>query len=285
MDGRFLYNRRISLNLSQIEVAQSLGYSSQMVSLWESNKNTPSLNVLGKYASILNIDLEGLILAINKKENTFCDELFFDSVAFGQNIRRLRRLKGITQKDLAKIISCPANALMRFEKGISYPSIEQFVALCNYFKVKFDELYFCIKLSPSKDTKAKKKKVILPILIPIIIAVSVGGTTMGVTLSNNRKKASNADINNNSEPLTDLTFYNSGINDDSVTSMDIDLTNKSPLGQALFGTYPQDPLSHPRNSDRSGTLLCPRQFLQDIFSYGQNCCSRSRVTKAAHRRN
>ena len=61
INSSFLYERRIEAGLSQSDVANVLGYSVQLVSMWESGKNAPSLHVLGKYASLLQIDLEGII--------------------------------------------------------------------------------------------------------------------------------------------------------------------------------------------------------------------------------
>lgn len=54
--GEFLYQKRIERGLSQAQVASELGYSVQLISLWESGKNVPSITILAKYASILGVD-------------------------------------------------------------------------------------------------------------------------------------------------------------------------------------------------------------------------------------
>ena len=103
INSSFLYERRIEAGLSQSDVANALGYSVQLVSMWESGKNAPSLHVLGKYASLLQIDLEGIIYSKVIKKNNLCDELTFNAVEFGNNIKRLRKKKNLTQKTISRL--------------------------------------------------------------------------------------------------------------------------------------------------------------------------------------
>ena len=177
MNKDFLRKRRIEVGLSQEFIADSLGYSTQTISLWESGKASPSLIVWSKYASLLKIDLEGLILDKNKKENDYSDSLSFDSNKFASELRRLRKNKGITQLDLAKNFNINVGLIIKFEKGKSFPNVKQFIALCVYYKLSFDELYFSISVNKvvEKETP-KKKRIPIPILVPIIITLA-GGTT------------------------------------------------------------------------------------------------------------
>ena len=100
MNKDFLRKRRIEIGLSQESIANVLGYSIQTISLWESGKASPNLMVWSKYASLLQIDLEGLILDKDKKDNNYSDDLAFDANKFANELRRLRKNKGLTQIDL-----------------------------------------------------------------------------------------------------------------------------------------------------------------------------------------
>lgn len=176
MNSSFLANQRSKLGLSQGEIAAKLGYSVQMVSLWEKGGAVPSFPILGQYASLLQIDLEGLLFGKAKKENSYCEEHEFDGKTFGSNIRLLRKQKGWTQKELSEKIFCPVNALTRIEKGESFPSIEQFIALAGIFQKSYDELYFCVEVAaPTQEEQPVKKKrsAFLRIVLPILIAVTV----------------------------------------------------------------------------------------------------------------
>ena len=54
--GSFLKSKRNQANLSLSQVGDILGYSSQAVYSWESNKALPELAVWSKYANILGSD-------------------------------------------------------------------------------------------------------------------------------------------------------------------------------------------------------------------------------------
>ena len=183
INGSFLYERRIEAGLSQSDIANALGYSVQLISMWESGKNSPSLPCLGKYASLLGLDLEGIINSKVSKKNNLCDELSFNAIGFANNIKRLRKKKKLTQKQLADSISCNVNQLIKYEKGSSFPSIEQFISLSKVFKTRLDVLYFCLDYKPEDIQKEKKKTKVLLIVLPIVAAVSASSLTLGITLS------------------------------------------------------------------------------------------------------
>ena len=206
LDCNFLSSRRIELGLSQIDIAKELGYSVQLVSFWESGKNLPSLQILSKYASILQVDLEGIIYGRAIKSNDYSDTLSFDADLFGKNLRHLRKKKKLTQKELAAKIDCPVNAIIRFEKGTSSPTIPQFLDLCKIFDKSVDELYFVITIDNNKPVRKKKFFIPLLILIPILVVTGGGvatGTVIGVNhaINNNKNHIENtsSDISTNSE--------------------------------------------------------------------------------------
>ncbi len=185
MNHSFLANRRSKLGLSQGEIASKFGYSVQTVSLWETGKSTPPLPVLGQYASLLQIDFEGLLFGGEKKDNPYCDEHVFDPIAFGKNLRLLRKQNGLTQKEVADKICCSANALTRFEKGDSFPSVEQFIALAGLFQKSYDELYFCIEVEHpviEEQPVKKRRSAFVRIVLPILISVSVLLTAAAVAM-------------------------------------------------------------------------------------------------------
>lgn len=211
ISGEFLSKKRIEAGLSQTQIANELGYSVQLISLWESGKNIPSISVLGKYASLLHIDLEGIIYNKDSKKNNHCDTNSFNLDAFSKNLKKLRKKKGITQKELAIEISCPTNAIIRFEKGTSLPSLEQLTKLADYYKVSIDNLYFADNFEVPAVTKPKKTKNFVPIILPIILVVSVGGGVTGAAFAisyqineENKKKNNDAPysiIENSSEVI------------------------------------------------------------------------------------
>lgn len=60
---------------------------------------------------------------------------------FGSNLRRLRKLKNITQAELAEIIGLETHNLNRIENGKSFPQLKTIVNIITYFDVAPYELF------------------------------------------------------------------------------------------------------------------------------------------------
>lgn len=208
MNGEFLAKRRIELGLSQGKVAETLGYSTQTISLWEKGKGTPSLPVWGKLASLYQLDLEGLLLDKESKASDICDSKEFNVASFGTFLRYLRKRQGLTQAELAKQLNVPNNAIIRYEQGSSFPGVEEFKALAALFNISFDELYFAIKptfttqpedASSSPTPKRKmllRDKIIIAGVSVIVIIALIIGITLGI--NSQRKHSENPPNEENS---------------------------------------------------------------------------------------
>lgn len=236
MDFKFLLERRIAVNLTQSTIADALGYSVQTISLWESGKGAPNLTTWSKYASLLKVDLEGFLFDKGKKDNAYCDINDFDPTQFSNNLKKLRKTKKLTQYALAKKIGTNSSSIIRFEQGSSFPSLEQFIALCNLYHLSVDELYFAIKFE--KAPKKKSKRIILPILIPIVVVVSVGGATTGIALSIASKNKSQNKINPEKDNINNDTPTTSTIDDGTQTTEDTS-GGETTKDKIKFGYYPQ----------------------------------------------
>ncbi|MBQ6701683.1 MAG: helix-turn-helix transcriptional regulator [Clostridia bacterium] len=69
---------------------------------------------------------------------------------FAENLKQLRKEKGVTQEKLSEILGVSAQSVSRWELSICYPDIEMLPAISNYFGVTVDELL-------SNDTHSKEK--------------------------------------------------------------------------------------------------------------------------------
>lgn len=61
-------------------------------------------------------------------------------MTFGQRIRALRRDAGLTQENLAKLLSISPQAVSRWETDAAMPDISLLLPLCNLFGVSADHL-------------------------------------------------------------------------------------------------------------------------------------------------
>jgi len=71
-----------------------------------------------------------------------------------ENLKRLRKLRGITQEDLAEFIGVSFQAISKWERGDGYPDITSLPVLANYFGVSVDELIGMNEINGAQE-KAK----------------------------------------------------------------------------------------------------------------------------------
>lgn len=60
--------------------------------------------------------------------------------SFPNNLKQLRKNRGITQKGLGKIINVEPITVSRYENGLREPSIDTILLLSDYFNISADEL-------------------------------------------------------------------------------------------------------------------------------------------------
>lgn len=198
MKSSFLLERRKKLGISQSDIASKLGYSTQMVSNWESGKSVPGIQIWSKYASILQLDLHGFIFDEATKQNDYCETLPFDGEKFSKNIKRLRIESQLTQIELGEKLSISNKTLSYIENNDSSLDGNQFIKLMEIFDCTCDELYFVVKKDNHQPIKTKKKKRLVTIPIVAFVVVGSVATVTSVTL-----------INKNKSPIGEVGLYRS----------------------------------------------------------------------------
>lgn len=61
-------------------------------------------------------------------------------IKIGENIKRLRRERGVTQEQLSEVLNVSCAAISKWETGDTYPDITLLFPLSHYFKVSVDEI-------------------------------------------------------------------------------------------------------------------------------------------------
>lgn len=59
---------------------------------------------------------------------------------FGERLRELRKMKGLTQRELAEILGINEVSYQRYEYGLSYPTFKKLIIIADYFMVSIDYL-------------------------------------------------------------------------------------------------------------------------------------------------
>lgn len=78
---------------------------------------------------------------------------------FSENLKRLRKEKGVTQEKLSEIVGVSAQSVSRWELSICYPDIEMLPGIANYFGVTVDELLSNDTCSKEKDREKFKETI------------------------------------------------------------------------------------------------------------------------------
>lgn len=63
-------------------------------------------------------------------------------VSFGDNLKRIRITKNISQGDLAKMVNMHATHISRYERNVTTPSIEGLKKIANALEISVDELVY-----------------------------------------------------------------------------------------------------------------------------------------------
>ena len=115
--GDHIRKKRLDLKICQKEVAPIIGVSETAVFNWERGNTTPDLRTIPKIIEFLGY------IPFEKEPETL-----------GEKIVYYRRLKGITQKELARQISVDPTTLARWERGEREPHGRYLYTLMDYIK-------------------------------------------------------------------------------------------------------------------------------------------------------
>lgn len=61
-------------------------------------------------------------------------------MSFSENLKNLRKQRGLDQTSLAKHLNVSVKTISHWETNYSEPSIAQIIALANFFDVSIDDL-------------------------------------------------------------------------------------------------------------------------------------------------
>ena len=77
---------------------------------------------------------------------------------FGENLKRLREEKKITQEKFAAEIGCSRTTITAYEEGAATPTLLRLIHLAKYFGVTLDELVFGKKNSATDERLEQLEK-------------------------------------------------------------------------------------------------------------------------------
>src|ERR1019366_2491352 len=103
--GEKLKNRRLELGLLQIDVSKIIGVCEDSITLWENNRNGPSITYYPKIIQFLGyIPFE------------------VDDSTLGGQIKLYRYLHGLSQEELARVLDINESTVFHYENNKHEPS-------------------------------------------------------------------------------------------------------------------------------------------------------------------
>ena len=73
-------------------------------------------------------------------------------MGFKENLKMLRKSKGVTQEEFGKLINKSKLTIIRYENGETFPSFETLKEICNFFNIEIADIVMNIKYEKKKYT-------------------------------------------------------------------------------------------------------------------------------------
>ena len=97
----------------------------------------------------------------------------------GKLISKIRKEKGMTQKDLADKLNVTDRAVSKWERGLSYPDTASLPALAEILGVSVDELMQCSSRT-KEEGMAKARDIAKTALKAVAAAMGIAATVLAV---------------------------------------------------------------------------------------------------------
>lgn len=250
--GQLIKEKRIKLKLNQKELSDKLNISIQRLNNFENSERTPSLSFLGELSKILDFDIDHPKRK-NKNIYNFSIDLFHEKLS------KYRKDKNYSLEQLGNIINISRQTLSKWEKGESYPNINDYYKLCRKLKIK-PSLLICDKI---ENENTNYPLFILGILIPLIICLVILINSLDKSILNNRNSSSITNISSSNLLPTTSSNNKNSILDNSLLMNDNTVLFINEWMDAFNNTYKDD-------KERPYTIHFNDPNIEDInFYYGE----------------
>lgn len=250
--GQLIKEKRIKHKLNQKELSDKLNISIQRLNNFENNERTPSLSFLGELSKILDFDIDHPKRK-NKNIYNFSIDLFHEKLS------KYRKDKNYSLEQLGNIINISRQTLSKWEKGESYPNINDYYKLCRKLKIK-PSFLICDKI---ENENTNYLLFILGISISLIICLVILINSLDKFILNNRNSSSITNISSSTLLPTTSSNNENSILDNSLLMNDNTILFINEWMDAFNNTYKDD-------KERPYTIHFNDPNIEDInFYYGE----------------
>lgn len=153
--GERLKDLRRSAGITQNLLAERLNLHPQTVSKWERGLSEPDISQLGDLAAALGVSIEKLCGA-EQAERTYSGKFGADRLS--KTISDERTAAGESQEHLAACLNVSADAVSRWERGLTCPDIRSLTLLAEHFGMCVSQLWCGGTNSQAVETAVKSEK-------------------------------------------------------------------------------------------------------------------------------
>ena len=223
----FIKARRKQLKMSLQTLGDAISYTPQAIARFENGKVKVDIRLIDDLIKALNVSLTTFLNGDIDNIVTYNEDKKFDEEKFLQTYKYYKEKCKISQSDLASKLNINKNRMSKIDRGISFPTIEEFKLLCEIFNISYETLYYGIIEEPyiesNNDSKQKTKslnkinKVFLSLFI--IFFILFGGSTVGLIISNinDTDKNLGSQAPSDSTPIYYTVTYHYDLSDETVT--------------------------------------------------------------------
>lgn len=142
MDLERLFFLREEKDLTQEELGKIIGTRKVSICNWEKNKAIIPLRKLNTYSNYFNVSMD-YILKLSNDKNTNITENELDKSAIGKNIKTIRKINNLSQRDLAKTLNTTQSTIWAYETGKTLILTAFAYQICVKYNVSMD--WLCTK--------------------------------------------------------------------------------------------------------------------------------------------
>ena len=132
---------RTESKVSQIQLAEDIGFSNGIISLWETGLRLPSADAIIILSRYFQVSTDYLLKVTDNNSTLHRIQDFdVDMTIFNNRLKELRKNKKLSQEQLAKRAGLTKTSINHWENGKCLPNANAIVALARYFGVTTDYL-------------------------------------------------------------------------------------------------------------------------------------------------
>lgn len=170
--------RRKELNLSQGDLAISLGYTPQAISKFEKTGSSWPVSILPSLSDVLQMSIDELF-GLEGEDKKYPN---VDQALIGDNLRYLREQKGYRVKEAAKLLDISDRSLEFYEKGTSLINTSTLELIIQVYGIKPTELLYN-ELRPKLETNKSAKKKTLLVSLTAALATLIVTASVSIPLA------------------------------------------------------------------------------------------------------